>query len=261
MSGPSHTPPFLPPRDAAVRASAEAGPDPALLVSLGRLARGLSALFWGLPVALVIGLQTARADWLRPLGIVPPLLVTGALFHGLRLMAGFQKQERVWQAALEQTRILSLILFVLSPFLYWWGRIPNHPFYQLVLEVIILTGLMFLYALNPMLRRLAAMLPDETLRQETRAFTSVNRVLLLLAVVIACACFVLSWIDPQWFRHLFGLIARLVPRTAGRALPELLDRVVLWLGLLFILVPISTTMALLWKTKEVILNSVFGPER
>ena len=36
-------------------------PNPQLLRSLGKLARGLSALFWGLPATLLISAETARA--------------------------------------------------------------------------------------------------------------------------------------------------------------------------------------------------------
>jgi hypothetical protein len=31
----------------------------------------------------VVCVQTANGDWLTPLGVVPPLLVTGWLFYGL----------------------------------------------------------------------------------------------------------------------------------------------------------------------------------
>ena len=58
-------------------------PDPApnaeLLRSLGRLVRGLSALFWGLPITLIVCFHTAKADSLKSFGIVPPLVTTGLL--------------------------------------------------------------------------------------------------------------------------------------------------------------------------------------
>ena len=44
----------------------ESDPNAQLLRSLGSLARGLSALFWGLPVALIICAETTRASWLKP---------------------------------------------------------------------------------------------------------------------------------------------------------------------------------------------------
>src|SRR6185295_13066573 len=87
----------------------ESVPNAELLRALGRLVRGLSALFWGLPMALVVCVQTAKLDWFRPLGVFPPLLVTSILFYGLYLLGNFQKQERVWRNALERAKILALI--------------------------------------------------------------------------------------------------------------------------------------------------------
>src|SRR5262245_31787418 len=111
-------------------------PTPELLRALGRLARGLSVLFWGLPIALVVCWQSANGNWFRPLGVVPPLVATGLLFYGLNLLGAFQPQERVWCAALERVRILALVNLCASPFLYWWNRIPSHPFFNAVIELL-----------------------------------------------------------------------------------------------------------------------------
>ena len=73
-----------------------------MLRSLGWLARGLSALFWGLPVALIICAETARASWLKPLGMLPALFATGLLLYGLWQMGHFQQQERPWRSALDR---------------------------------------------------------------------------------------------------------------------------------------------------------------
>src|SRR5215211_2851688 len=101
--------------ESVVRGAPESKPE--LLPSLGRLVRGLSTLFWGLPIALVICVQTAKADWLRPLGVVAPLLVTGLLVYALILLATFQSQERVWMTALHRAKALALINVGLAPFL------------------------------------------------------------------------------------------------------------------------------------------------
>src|SRR5206468_12796007 len=87
----------------------EAPPSPELLSALGRRARGLSVIFWGLPIALVVCVQSAKGDWLRPLGVIPPLTATGLLLYGLTLLGHFQKQERVWSAALERVKLFALI--------------------------------------------------------------------------------------------------------------------------------------------------------
>ena len=46
----------------------ETAPKTELMRSLGRLVRGLSALFWGLPIALVVCVQTVNTNWLGSLG-------------------------------------------------------------------------------------------------------------------------------------------------------------------------------------------------
>src|ERR1022692_2668190 len=81
-----------------------AAPNAELLRSLGRLVRGLSALFWGLPAALIICIATAvetnELGMLRKFGLVPPLVTTAWLCFGLWQLGYFQKQERIWINAL-----------------------------------------------------------------------------------------------------------------------------------------------------------------
>ena len=225
----------------------EPAPNPELLSALGRLVRGLSALFWGLPIALIVCVQTAKSDWIRPLGYVPPLLSTGLLFYGLTLLGQFQKQERVWCAALDRAKILALINVGLAPFLVWWNKLPSQPFYGWMVELLCLCAVLFLFALNPVLWRLAAMLPDETLRAETKSFTLLNRYLLSATLVLLAAYFVLGRVGSLPKAMLVFLV--------------LLERGGLWLVLFLILLPVAMTMALIWKIKEVILSSVFGPGR
>src|SRR5262245_6974849 len=115
----------------------EGGPDanPDVLPALGRLVRGLSALFWCLPVALVVCGQPAHTYCLRPLGIAAPVLVTGLLFFALSLLGTFQPQERIWIAALDRAKALALINVGLAPFLCWWNRMPWHPFYNAMVHL------------------------------------------------------------------------------------------------------------------------------
>src|SRR5271169_2237924 len=169
-------------------------PNAELLRSLGRLARGLSALFWGLPVTLVICAETARASWLKPLGVIPALVATGLLLYGLWQMGRFQKQERPWRSALDRAKLLGLVNFGLCPFLYWQNKMPEQPFFNAAVLVLVLSALLFLFNLNVVLKQLGVMLPDETLRQETLLFTALNRWLLagLLFLGVAYLVFLRS---------------------------------------------------------------------
>ena len=236
--------PLLPPAFPAPPVMAEPAPNAELMRSLGRLVRGLSALFWGLPVALVVCFHTAKAEGLKALGVVPPLACTGLLVFGLWQLGAFQKQERVWRNALDRALILSLINFGLSPFLFWWNKVPGHFFFTLMVMGMTLTGVLFLISLNVVLQRLGAMLPDEGLRLEIRQFTTLNLNLLWATLVLAALYFGLGQLKT---RPLY-LEAVLV----------VLDRGSFWFLVLLVLLPLAMTMALTWKTKEVILDNVFG---
>ena len=115
-----------------------------------------------------------------------------------------------------------------------------------MVALLAVSSLIFLGNFNLVLQRLSAMLPDETLRLETKHFTALNRYLLLTTVALGIVyC---------------GLIQ-------FHYLPPALAEVLIWLerggtGLLIFLVllPLAMTMALLWKIKETILDSVFGAE-
>jgi hypothetical protein len=231
----------------------DSSPNPELLRSLGRLLRGLSALFWGLPIALIVCVQTAKADWLGSFGIFLPLLVTGWLLYGLWQLQHFQKQERIWRNALDRAQLFAWVNLGLSPFLYCWNKMPGHAFFGPMVALLAVSGLIFLSCINLVLQRLSAMLPDETLRLETKHFTTVNRGLLLAAAALAI---------------IYHAVVRFqsMPLEATLFL-EQLESQGRWLIIfkflplaIFVLLPLAMTMALLWKIKETILKSVFDSE-
>jgi hypothetical protein len=219
--------------------------NPALLCSLGRLARGLSALFWGLPATLIICAETARVDSLTPAGLLPALIANGLLLFGLRQMSDFHKTERPWRNALDRAKIPGLINLGLSPFLFWFNRMPEELYFRVIASLLILSGILFLANLNLVLRQLGAMLPDETLREETRQFTALNRWLLLGWVLAGIA----AVFGPPFFHLSEHMDIKIL-----FWLQRILTAVLLFLGL----APLAITMALVWKAKEVILDSVFG---
>jgi hypothetical protein len=219
-------------------------PNPQLLRSLGRLARGLSALFWGLPAALIICAETARADWLKPLGILPALAVNALLLYGLWQMSDFQKQERPWRNALDRTLLLALVNLGLCPFIFWHNKMPGQVFFSIAVMLLEVSGVLFLFNLNLVLKRLGAMLPDESLRHETRQFTALNRWLLVLLLLVSIG--------------IIGLAEIHLPAPAVSRLLGWIETASHLILIFFVLLPLAMTMALIWKTKEVILDAVFG---
>src|SRR4051794_30430228 len=125
-----------------------------LLASLRAMVRGLSALFWGLPAALVIAVQTGKGEWLKPLGVAPIVLAMAALLYGVVSLGKFQTQERIWMNALERARLVAIANVGLSPFLFFWSKVPGNMFFTIMVEVMFLTLLAFLFLLNAVLARL-----------------------------------------------------------------------------------------------------------
>jgi hypothetical protein len=110
----------------------------------------------------------------------------------------------------------------------------------------IFSGIGFMMAVNRVLLRLAAMLPDEVLRSDTRLFSQVNAGLIgLLGLLIATQ--ILAQSRPGW-----------VPLIVQTLLSELGESGN-WLFVMLALVPLALTMTLLWKAKEAIVASVFRP--
>jgi hypothetical protein len=220
-------------------------PNPELLRSLGKLARGLSALFWGLPAMLLISAETLRAKFLQPIEVLPALVANLLLLFGLSRMESFQKQERPWRNALDRARLVGLVNFGLCPFLFWFNRMPGQAYFQAALCLLVISSLLFLFNLNLVLKRLGAMLPDETLRHDINQFTQLNRWLLtgwLAFVIITLAITRLGIFNLRLNFDMTMLVRQS-------------DVIIL---LLLGLCPVAITMALIWKTKEVILDSVFG---
>ena len=213
-----------------------------LLRALGRLVRGLSAIFWGLPLALLICVKTATREGPDLFGLAPPILSTGLICYGLWQLDGFQRRERIWSRALDRTKLLAMTNLGLSPFAYWWGQLPTEPLYAASFGLLIVSAVLFLFCLNQLLQRLTAMLPDKMLRAETDLFTSMNRYLLAALVGL-----ILSYLVLQRVEYLPPLLLEVV---------EIAYALRYWILVLLISVPLAITMAMIWKIKEVLLDSV-----
>ena len=177
-------------------------PDP--LPSLARVVHGTSMLFWGLPFAMVVSIMATTSNWtdaVWPLGMLLPPVAFSMLWYALWLLRSFQLQERVWQEALGEVKLLGLINLGLSPFLHWHHRAPDELGFANAVGLLALVFVFYLMSLN--------IEPPELLLQLT-AMTARLQPWLFMAFVLVC-----------------------------------------------VLIPLSMTMSLLWKTKESILTSVF----
>lgn len=225
--------------------------------ALARITRGLSAQFWALPLALlVVAMTGVRTIWgeptplnsfLRSLGVLPGVAVYALLLYGGWQMRPFQPQERIWQRALNSALVVALINFGLSPFLFWWSRAPEVVYFQATTVVLLVGSLIYLALLNRVLRRLTAMLPDQTLREETALLSRLNLVVLsMLAMGVAGYQFAENVVFADSAHTLSARYVMFV-RIGEIAL------------VLSMVIPIATTMALLWKIKDTIFHGLFAP--
>lgn len=227
-----------------------------MLKGLGSVVRGLSVLVWALPLALAIVVWTiARVDTAMPspfsdllmsMGVVPGLMVTTMLWFGVWQVGRFQPGILSWQRAVDRARGLGLLLIGFSPFIFWWSRRPDVLYFKASAAVLILFGLLFLAQSNSLLRRLTAMLPDQALREETASMARLNYGILAVLAFLHVVVFALD-------HRVFAAIAAWLPR-------QYLDFGRLML-LLFMVIPIAITIAVMWKIKETILESVFAADR
>lgn len=215
-----------------------------LMPSLGSLIRGLSCMFWGLPLVLVAAIQTAKAEPPRNIHLWSIVGAFGLVAYGIHLLGAFQARERIWQRTVEGLRITALLNLGFCPFLFFWSRFPGQITFRSMVDLLSVTFLYFLIELNPLLERLVAMLPDETLRQETRLFTRFGRLVL----------------TPIWGGLVFYLLVTRLKLTPPFMTPwfAFLGETGLWVGLMLALLPIALTMSLLWKVKDVVFHSVFS---
>lgn len=224
-----------------------------LLLGLGGVVRGLTVLVWALPLALAIVVWTAArvasampspfSDLLMSMGVVPAVAVTIALWFGVWQLGRFQPNIPSWQRSAERARGLALLLIGFAPFLFWWSRRPELLYFKISAAVLILLGLFFLAQLNAVLRRLTGILPDQALREETVSMARLNYFILGVLGVLQIAFFVFDRTNIE---------------VITTWLPRLYLEFVRLLLLLFMVIPVAITIALMWKIKETILESVFS---
>jgi hypothetical protein len=214
------------------------------IVSLARVTRGLSAVFWSLPATLLLDGRAAMGGTPHAYAAVPGLAAAALLIYGLSQLNRFQPQERIWVASVERARIAAWLVFALGPSAAWWRGGGSEAFFTRSVITLIFAGIGLIMAMNVMMNRLAAMLPDATVRGETKLFARVNIALLAVQAAATGAYFLLLT-QPHLAPPLAKLYSWLDDSKAG-------------IVLFFAFAPVALTMTLVWKAKEVILQSAFS---
>ena len=208
----------------------------AIMRSVVHLLRGLSALFWGLPLVLLAEAHTelyAKGRWTV---LMAPWAANGLLLFGLGQLHRFQMQERIWRSALDRVMLLGIIHFGLTPFLFFWHAFPYQSFFGHSVHLLFISGMLYLHQLNYVIRRLAFMMPDQTLRQDTELFTGLNRRVLSFLMGLGMLYWSMGWLTaiPAPLYALLKIVDHLIPVAV----------------VLLMVMPVSMTMTMVWKLKE-----------
>lgn len=151
-----------------------------------------------------------------------------------------------WRKRARACIATSVLLLYFSPFLYWWKAVPESSYYTLNLFLMILAVVAFLSALNLLCIELGRFTGDRSLVTESRVFLG------LTALVLAL---------PAAWAFGFAAMRSLRADSSERIGLEFVNlfqlHPMLRLGLFIVLfLPVSLTLANLWRVKEMLLDEL-----
>jgi|GEM_PF-744797 len=209
------------------------------------LVRGLTFLFWGLPLCVVIFAAVATTAGFGHLGVIGPAIPPMLICYGFIQVGSAVGGDLVWRRQVDRALLLGLIMVGLAPFLYWWHRVPENLFFSSMVIVLCVTGFAMLFVMSYLIQQLAFALGEPILLLDARRLGSYVRISAITSIAVLLS-------------HVVGGIFKLLPQEYLDAVLDTSHPVFLAGVVIFVLTPLATVMSLLWKMKQLILNSVFG---
>ena len=77
--------------------------------------------------------------------------------------------------------------------IFFWHAFPYQSFFGHSVHLLFISGMLYLHQLNYAIRRLAFMIPDQTLRQDTELFTGLNRRVLSFLMALGMLYWSMGW--------------------------------------------------------------------
>jgi hypothetical protein len=215
-----------------------------VLHGLAAAVRGLSAIFWGLPLALLAFARHFLVLWPTLYDLIFPTMAALLLLFGVHMLGRLHPRERIWQRAVLCNELLGLALVGLAPFLFFWSRAPSEPYFARAVLFLVVAAFAFIVSLTRTLVRLSAMLPDDIARGDARLFHALSSY--VVAVLVCVGIVLYLRLAPIPLSEFLSLPRQ--PFGFGRQA----------LLLLLVLVPVAMAMAVAWKLKEVAMAVVMG---
>lgn len=171
-----------------------------------------------------------------------PFAATCVVLFATHLLARVEFSDTQWNVTTDRCRVFALVATGMSPFIYWWARIPEQPFFLAAMHGLILVAIVLLLGLNRLLVELAGHLNNDLELQEAKLFAGVNRWLLTNTLVVTILFFIVYRL-----RSLPSSIANFV---------GVIDQAGLFIALFLIVLPLALTMTIVWKLKEAVLEAL-----
>ena len=138
---------------------------------LVKLLQGLSAVFWSLPLILLLGLSAffvQRQD-LLPYHNLFLILSFGLMAFGAWKLLGVKAPGQCWRRRTRRTMITAAVGAYFSMFVIWWRIAPDSLLLLLNVLGFYLSGVALLTVLATALAELARRLDEQTLRSDFHA--------------------------------------------------------------------------------------------
>ena len=214
-----------------------APPAPALSpTDLLGLAQGFSRILWSIPLGLF--LFTGAMDFAVSLYFrLPSYIVAVLLFlWGLLRLRRVHSMSRQWTHYLHVAFLLVILLIYFSPFVYWWTHFPEGDHFVINLFGMLLAATWLLWSINRLAGEVASALQDRFFLIECRLSGWAVQALMSAPVFLyfVYATLYAGRADIPLHRTLEDL----------RYLPY-----IQWYFAL-VLLPLTLTIAIAWKTKE-----------
>jgi hypothetical protein len=212
--------------------------------------RGISAIFWALPIALVASIQVTLDDYAPTMRFLFPVAAFGLQAYGAHQLRWLDVVGAPnWRRRVDTMRVMALAQLLLSPFLLFFARGSDYGFFTFSIFILGWSWCGFIYSFCSFLGPLTASLPEKSLVDDylwIKGFISG-------ALFLIC----LSW--SLLFLRQFIFDARQMPFWLYLAAPQ-------WLGTFLIIsaiFPVTVLMNLTWKVKEYLfyyaLDQDYGP--
>ncbi len=205
---------------------------PGLLI---RLARGFSAVFWGIPVSLMLYAGALDIRVYSTFRIPAYVLGIVVIYAGLVFLRRAGAITPRWLRTVRVLLVMLVFEFYLAPFVYWWKQMPYVPYYVINVFALLACTTLGLFFMNQLAGEVGRIAHDTTFLIETQICAWLSLALMLLPVL-----------HSLYYSVRAILELRSVIFFESTSLPPPLPP---WTYAI-ILLPFTLTMATAWKAKE-----------